>query len=227
MFDAIAPVYDRLNTVMTAGSDGRWREAAARATGLGPGDRGLDVACGTGKLSAVLARRVGPFGRVVGVDVSPGMLTLARATFADLVQVEFVEGDALRLPFPDRTFDAASIAFGLRNLADFEAGFREMARVVRPGGRIVCLELTLPRPRWWGRLFHATFRRAAPILGGLAGAHDAYRYLPGSLDGFPEADHLVDTMRSAGLRGVRYRRMGLGSVALHVGAVPHEGPPPT
>lgn len=220
MFGAIAPVYDRLNTLMTAGADGRWRSVAADATELRRGDSALDVACGTGKLSAVLAGRVGPFGRVVGLDVTPQMIELARRAHPDLVQLAFVEGDALGLPFEDGAFDAATIAFGLRNLADFEAGFREMARVVRPGGRVVCLELTLPRPRLWGRLFHAGFRRIAPILGGLAGAPDAYGYLPASLDGFPDAERLAATMRTAGLSGVRYRRLGLGSVALHVGTVP-------
>lgn len=223
MFGAIAPVYDRINTVMTVGADGRWRAAAADATGVRTGDAAIDVACGTGKLAAVLAARVGPFGRVVGLDVTPEMLELARGAYPDLVQLRFVEGDALALPFADDTFDAATIAFGLRNLADFEAGFREMARVVRPGGRVVCLELTLPRPRIWGRVFHATFRRAAPILGGLFRARGAYGYLPASLDGFPDADRLVATMRAAGLAGVRYRRFGLGSVALHVGTVPPAG----
>jgi demethylmenaquinone methyltransferase / 2-methoxy-6-polyprenyl-1,4-benzoquinol methylase len=224
MFGAIAPVYDRLNTIMTAGADRRWRSAAGDAAGLGKGDRAIDVACGTGKLTAMLGTHVGPFGRVVGLDVAPGMLDRARRAHADLVQVEFVEGDALALPFDAGAFDAATIAFGLRNLADFEAGFREMARVVRPGGRVVCLELTLPRPGWWGRLFHATFRRAAPFLGAVAGTGSAYRYLPRSLDGFPDADRLVRTMRAAGLAGVRYRRFGLGSVALHVGTVPPGAP---
>jgi demethylmenaquinone methyltransferase / 2-methoxy-6-polyprenyl-1,4-benzoquinol methylase len=177
------------------------------------------VACGTGKLTVALAERVGPFGRVVGVDLSAGMLERARLTRPDLVQVAFIEGDALALPFEDGGFDAATIAFGLRNLADFEAGFRELARVVHPGGRVVCLELTLPRPRWWGWLFHGTFRRVTPVLGGLAGARDAYRYLPMSLDGFPDADAMAGTMRAAGLLGVRYRRLGLGTVAMHVGVV--------
>lgn len=219
MFDRIAPVYDRLNTLMTGGADGRWRRAAVAATALGHGGTAVDVACGTGKLTVALAERVGPFGRVVGVDLSEAMLERARATRPELEQLVFIRGDALDLPLPDGAFDAATIAFGLRNLADFEAGFRELARVVRPGGRVVCLELTMPRPRWWGRLFHGTFRRIAPALGGLAGARDAYRYLPSSLDGFPDADTLALTMRSAGLLGVRYRRLGLGTVALHVGAV--------
>lgn len=220
MFDRIAPVYDRMNTVMTFGADGRWRRAAVRAASLAPGDRAVDVACGTGKLTAELAARVGPFGRVVGVDLAPRMIELARASQPDLVQLEFRVGNALALPFEDGTFDAATIGFGLRNLSDFGAGFRELARVVRPGGRVVCLELSVPRPRWWGRLFHGTFRRAAPLLGSVFGERGAYGYLPASLDGFPDADDLAATMRAAGMDDVSFRRLGLGSVALHVGTAP-------
>jgi demethylmenaquinone methyltransferase/2-methoxy-6-polyprenyl-1,4-benzoquinol methylase len=223
MFDRIAPVYDRLNTVMTAGADGGWRRLAVEATAVTSGASAVDVACGTGKLTAALAEAVGPAGRVVGVDLSPGMLDRARAVFGELPGVSFVLGDALALPLEDDGFDAATIAFGMRNLADFEAGFRELARVVRPGGHVVCLELTMPRPAWWGWLFHASFRRAAPLLGGFAGVPDAYRYLPTSLDGFPDARALARTMRSAGLVDVHVRRLGLGSVALHSGTVPAAG----
>ena len=219
MFDDIAPVYDRLNTLMTFGGDGRWRRAAVLATRLRAGDRGIDVACGTGKLTTAIAVAVGPFGHAVGIDLSPRMVELARAGQPAVVQLEFREGNALSLPFGPASFDAATIGFGMRNLADFEAGFRELARVVRPGGRVVCLELSMPRPRWWGNLFHGTFRRVAPVLGALFGRRDAYRYLPTSLDGFPEASHLADTMRAAGLVDVSYRRLGLGSVALHTGTV--------
>jgi demethylmenaquinone methyltransferase/2-methoxy-6-polyprenyl-1,4-benzoquinol methylase len=223
MFDQIAPVYDRLNTVMTLGADGRWRRAAVAAAGLAPGDRAIDVACGTGKLASALAERVGSLGRVVGVDLAPSMVAHARRRQPGLPQLEFQVGNALALAFEAGTFDAATIAFGLRNLAGFEAGFRELARVVRPGGRVVCLELTVPRPRWWGRAFHAAFRRLAPVLGGLAGQRSAYRYLPASLDGFPDPSQLADSMRTAGLVEIRWRRLGLGTVALHVGSVP--GPP--
>lgn len=220
MFDEIAPVYDRLNTLMTFGSDGRWRNAAVDATAIGYGDAVLDVACGTGKLAAELATVVGPFGRVVGVDLSPGMIAAARGAHRDIVQLEFSVGDALRLPAPDETFDAATIAFGLRNLPDYAGGFRELRRVVRPGGRVVCLELTIPRPRWWGALYLATFRRFAPILGSLFGQVSAYRYLPASLDNFPDPDRIAATMRAVGLEAVSFRRLGLGAVALHVGTVP-------
>ncbi len=220
MFDHIAPVYDRMNTIMTAGSDGRWRRAAVAATGITADSSVLDVACGTGKLAAALAQEVGPFGRVVGIDLAPGMIDIARETHRDVVQLEFRVGNALALPFGDGEFDAATIAFGLRNLSDFEAGFREMARVVRPGGWVVCLELSMPRPRWWGRTFHALFRRAAPLAGAVFGRRGAYAYLPASLDGFPLPERLALTMRRAGLVDVSYRRLGLGSVALHRGRVP-------
>jgi demethylmenaquinone methyltransferase / 2-methoxy-6-polyprenyl-1,4-benzoquinol methylase len=219
MFDQIAPVYDRVNTLMTFGADGRWRRGAVDAARLSPGGSVIDVACGTGKLAAELADRVGPFGRVLAVDLSPGMIARASTTYRDLVQLEFKLGNALQLPAGDGEFDAATIAFGLRNLAAFEAGFRELRRVVRPGGMVVCLELTMPRPRWWGRFFHGAFRRFAPLAGRLFGRAAAYRYLPASLEGFPDAEELATTMRAAGLGQVAYRRLGLGSVALHTGVV--------
>lgn len=220
MFDGIAPVYDRMNTIMTLGLDAGWRRAAVNATATAAGDRVVDVACGTGKLAAALADRVGPFGRVVGVDLSAGMVAQGSRAYRDVVQLEFAVANALQLPFDSGSFDAATIAFGLRNLSDFEAGFREMARVVRPGGRVVCLELTLPRPRALGRAYHAVFRRMAPFIGGFFGRREAYQYLPDSLDGFPDPDRLVTTMRDAGLANAGFQRLGLGTVALHVGTVP-------
>jgi demethylmenaquinone methyltransferase/2-methoxy-6-polyprenyl-1,4-benzoquinol methylase len=223
MFDAIAPVYDRVNTLMTAGGDGRWRRAAADAAGLEPGGAAIDVACGTGKLSSTLAERVGPFGRVVGIDLAPAMVAAAAEAYGDLVQLSFRVGNALALPLPDGEFDAATIAFGLRNLADFEAGFREMARVVRPGGRVVCLELTMPPQRGWGRVFRSSFGRMAPIIASAFGHGREYRYLPRSLDGFPDATLLATTMRAAGLADVTFRRLALGAVALHAGRVPGPG----
>jgi len=219
MFDEIAPVYDRVNTLMTAGGDGRWRRAAAAATRLEPGGAALDVACGTGKLSASLAERVGPFGRTVGVDLSPAMVALATQTYGDLIQLSFRVGNALELPFAAGEFDAATIAFGLRNLADFEAGFRELARVVRPNGRVVCLELSMPPQRGWGRIFRSMFGRLAPLMAGAFGHGATYRYLPSSLDGFPDAVVLAETMGRAGLVDVTFRRLALGAVALHTGRV--------
>jgi demethylmenaquinone methyltransferase / 2-methoxy-6-polyprenyl-1,4-benzoquinol methylase len=224
MFDDIAPVYDRMNTVMTLGSDRGWRRAALAATRLQPGGAVIDLACGTGKLSEELAARVGPFGRVLGVDLSAGMIEQARRAYPDLVQLKFLVANALGVPVPDAQFDAATIAFGLRNLPDFEAGFREMRRLVRPGGWVVCLELSMPRPREWARVYHWLFRRSAPLLGSLSGRRTAYRYLPDSLDGFPRADGLAATMRRAGLVDVSYRRLALGAVALHTGRRPETEP---
>jgi demethylmenaquinone methyltransferase/2-methoxy-6-polyprenyl-1,4-benzoquinol methylase len=219
MFDSIAPVYDRMNTIMTAGLDGRWRRAAVRAARVSPGGSALDVACGTGKLTAALGAAVGPTGRVVGVDLSTAMLEEARRAFGELGQVEFVAGNALDLPFEANVFDAATIAFGLRNLASFEDGFREMARVVRPGGRVVCLELTTPRPKIAGRFYSAVFGRMAPSVGRVFGRREAYAYLPHSLDGFPNAEELAETMRQVGLANVTVRRLALGALALHSGEV--------
>ena len=221
MFDSIAPAYDRMNSLMTLGRDSAWRRAARDATDLRTGDAAIDVACGTGKLAALLAEGVGPFGRVEAVDLSEEMIGRGRRVFRDLVQLHFRVGNALALPFGDGEFDAATIAFGLRNLADYEAGFREMARVVRPGGTVVCLELSLPRRRTYARLYHAMFRHVAPLAGALVARRaGAYRYLPDSLDAFPSAEQLAATMRAAGLVDVAYRRLTTGVVALHRGRVP-------
>jgi demethylmenaquinone methyltransferase/2-methoxy-6-polyprenyl-1,4-benzoquinol methylase len=220
MFDEIAPVYDRVNTLMTLGTDEAWRRRACDAAELRDGDTAIDVACGTGKLSVMLAECVGPFGHVEGVDLSAAMIERAQAEHRAYVQLHFSVANALELPFGDGRFDAATIAFGLRNLADFEAGFRELARVVRPGGRVVCLELSVPPRRAWARLYGALFRRAAPLLAGLAGgSRTAYRYLPDSLVGFPGAEELAGRMRSAGLADVRFWRLAAGAVVLHRGIV--------
>lgn len=222
MFDAVAPVYDRLNTVMTLGIDGRWRRRALAETRLRPGEAALDACCGTGKLAALLAERVGPFGRVEGVDLSPVMIERASEAYHGLVQVAFQVGNALALPFADDEFDAATIGFGLRNLSDFAAGFRELARVVRPGGRVVCLELSLPSSRLWAKVYHSAFRHTAPLAARLLGGQgEAYEYLPASLEGFPDADVLAGHMRDAGLADVRYARMGTGVVCIHRGTVPN------
>ena len=219
MFDAIAPVYDRANTLMTVGLDGRWRRAAVKAARLAPGNRAIDVACGTGKLTAALAGAVGPEGNVVGVDLSPAMLSEARRAVGDLPGLEFVLGNALALPAVDDSFDAATIAFGMRNLASFEDGFREMARVVRSGGRVVCLELSVPPSRLMGRFYSAVFRVTAPAMGAIFRRRAAYSYLPHSLDGFPRAEEIVAMMERAGLRDVKFRRFAFGAAALHVGIV--------
>jgi demethylmenaquinone methyltransferase/2-methoxy-6-polyprenyl-1,4-benzoquinol methylase len=216
MFDRISPAYDRMNRIMSLGMDGSWRALAVRCADVHPGDAALDVCCGTGDLALALHAAVSPGGRVVGLDFSSAMLDAARRKSG---AVEWTQGDALALPFPDHTFAAATIGFGMRNLADHLLGFRELARVVAPGGRVVCLELTDPPP-WAAPFARLWTDRAVPLLGRvLAREADAYRYLPASVHRFPPADALAAIMHEAGLRRVRYRRLSGGAVALHVGTV--------
>jgi demethylmenaquinone methyltransferase / 2-methoxy-6-polyprenyl-1,4-benzoquinol methylase len=217
MFDRISPSYDRMNRLMSMGLDGRWRRRAVREAAVAPGDHVLDVCCGTGDLAIELRRAVGPSGRVVGLDFSPQMLDVARGKTG---QVEWVQGDALALPFADGEFAAATVAWGVRNLADHEQGFREMARVVRPGGRVVCLEMSTPPP--WAAPFSRIWTdRAVPLLGrAIAHDADAYSYLPESVHRFPDAPGLAAVMRAGGLDDVRFQRLMLGVVAVHVGTVP-------
>jgi demethylmenaquinone methyltransferase / 2-methoxy-6-polyprenyl-1,4-benzoquinol methylase len=212
MFDRIAPVYDAMNHVMTAGLDRRWRKLAAEEV-VWPGDRVLDACCGTGDL-AVAAERRG--GRVVGLDFSAKMLERARKKSG---AIEWVQGDALALPFGDGEFDAATVGFGVRNLADLEGGLRELARVLRPGGKAAILEITRPR----GILkpfFRLWFDGVVPVLGRVLPGGEAYTYLPASVRRFPGPDDLSALLESAGFEDVRYRMLGGGIVALHVGSRP-------
>jgi demethylmenaquinone methyltransferase / 2-methoxy-6-polyprenyl-1,4-benzoquinol methylase len=208
MFDRIAPVYDVMNHVMTAGLDRRWRKLAVQQV-VWPGDRVLDACCGTGDL-AVEAERRG--GRVVGLDFSGRMLERARKKSG---AIEWVQGDALALPFADGEFDAATVGFGVRNLADLEAGLRELARVLRPGGKLAVLEITRPR----GVLkpfFRLWFDVVVPLAGRVLPGGKAYTYLPASVRRFPAPDDLTALMERAGFADVGYRLLGGGIVALHV-----------
>jgi demethylmenaquinone methyltransferase/2-methoxy-6-polyprenyl-1,4-benzoquinol methylase len=220
MFDELAPVHDRMATILSLGLDRRWRAAVVAEARLAGGDSAIDVAAGTGLLAAELADRVGPFGRIVAVDLSPAMVERGAARARDIVQLEFLLGDALALPFEDGRFGAATIAFGLGALTDPTAGLRELRRVVRPGGRVVCLEPTMPNPRWWGRVQHRTARRLAPLAVSVAARRDAYHRLTALVRNVPDADTLADLLRATGLVDVHYRRLGLGAVALHAGTVP-------
>jgi demethylmenaquinone methyltransferase/2-methoxy-6-polyprenyl-1,4-benzoquinol methylase len=220
LFDDIAPVYDRLSRIASFGRDRRWRAAAVDACALGAGDAVVDVFAGTGRLAAALADRVGPFGRVVAVDFSPRMVERGTVRNRDIVQLEFVQADARSLPFDDGRFDAATVSFGLRTLPDVGLALAEMRRVVRPGGRVVCLERVMPRPRIWGRTYRAAVRRLVPLTGAMSGRRAAYSRLESSLERVPEATELSDAMRSAGLVEVTYRRFWLGAVALLVGVTP-------
>ncbi|HEV3002099.1 MAG TPA: ubiquinone/menaquinone biosynthesis methyltransferase [Solirubrobacteraceae bacterium] len=211
MFDRIAGVYDLMNGVMTAGLHHRWRARAADLARVGPGTRALDVATGTGDLAVELASRGA---EVVGMDFSERMLELARAKAPGLT---FEAGDAQALAYPDGSFDAATVGFGARNFGDLRLGLSEMARVVRPGGRVVVLEITTPTRPPLSTFFRLWFDRAVPALGRLAGDPDAYTYLPASVKRFPDARGLAAIMASAGLRDVGWVLTAGGIIAIHHG----------
>jgi demethylmenaquinone methyltransferase / 2-methoxy-6-polyprenyl-1,4-benzoquinol methylase len=215
MFDRIAGLYDRMNTVMTAGLHHHWRRRAADLAAVGPGSRALDVATGTGDLAIELAGRIAPGGEVVGSDFSVRMLELARAKAP---QIRFEQANALALPYADGEFDAATVGFGARNFSDLEQGLREMARVVRPGGRVVVLEITTPTRPPLSTFFELWFDKAVPALGRLAGDAQAYSYLPSSVRRFPAPDELAAIMSRCGMRDIRYILTAGGIIALHVGA---------
>ena len=219
MFDRIARVYDPMNLVISAFQEPRWRKRIVAASGAQPGGRILDVATGTGKVAADLHARVQPGGSVLAVDISPGMIEVARRRFAGRTGLEFVAGDAMALPAEDGTFDAATIAFGMRNLPDYRRGFAEMTRCVRPGGRVVCLEIARPE-RCLARILQFWFDRIVPVMGRLAGQGDAYGYLVRSVKGYPGPDRIAAIMREAGLQDVRWQGLTGGIVTLHVGTVP-------
>jgi demethylmenaquinone methyltransferase / 2-methoxy-6-polyprenyl-1,4-benzoquinol methylase len=214
MFDRIASFYDVMNSVMTAGLHHRWRARAADLAALAPGGRALDVATGTGDLAVELARRVEPDGEVVGSDFSEEMLALARRKAPAL---RFEWGNALELPYETGTFDAATVGFGARNFSDLERGLGEMARVVRPGGRVVVLEITTPQRPPLSTFFRLWFDRIVPILGRLTGESVAYSYLPSSVRRFPAPEGLAAAMERAGLRDIRWILTAGGIIAIHVG----------
>jgi demethylmenaquinone methyltransferase/2-methoxy-6-polyprenyl-1,4-benzoquinol methylase len=216
MFDRIARVYDLMNSVMTAGLHHRWRERAADLARVGPGARALDVACGTGDLALALARRVGPSGEVVGSDFSEAMLERARGKSS---AVRWEWANALELPYPDDGFDAATVGFGARNFSDLDRGLAEMARVVRPGGRVVVLEITTPQRPPLSTFFSIWFDRVVPLLGRLTGDPEAYVYLPSSVKRFPAPEALAGRMVAAGLDEVRWILTAGGIIALHSGTV--------
>jgi demethylmenaquinone methyltransferase/2-methoxy-6-polyprenyl-1,4-benzoquinol methylase len=213
MFDRIAGVYDVMNSVMTAGMHQRWRERAVELARVGPGSSALDVATGTGDL-AVALRAAGA--EVVGCDFSEEMLARARRKAPS---VRFEWADALALPYEDDSFDAATVGFGARNFSDLRKGLSEMVRVVRPGGRVVVLEITTPQKPPLSTFFSLWFDRAVPALGRLAGDESAYSYLPSSVKRFPDPRSLAGELAAAGLEEIRWVVTAGGIIAIHGGTV--------
>ncbi len=222
MFGSIARRYDLMNTLMTGGMHHRWRRLGLEAARLKPGDAALDVCCGTGDFSFLLFEAVGPLGSVTGVDFSRRMLEVAREKARRRGRpVDFRWGDATSLGFSDGTFDAVTVGFGVRNIPDIGRAFAEMARVVRPGGRVVCLEITRPSQKPFEQFYGIWFDRLVPALGRVISRDgSAYSYLPSSVRRFPPAPELADIMRAAGLADVSYRLLAGSIIAIHWGSVP-------
>ena len=223
MFDRIAQRYDRLNAVMSLGMHHYWRRQLAKMASRDIYGEALDIATGTGDSAIALLKQT-DVTRVIGLDFSPGMLGFAREKIKrkDLaVTLDLIEGDALSLPFGNNIFSCVTIAWGLRNLADYSAGLREMARVVKPGGRVAILDMTpLGVPKLLRGPFRWYFHRVTPLLGRwLAKEREAYAYLPVSVDDFPDAEKLRNLMIGCGMQDVKYSYCGFGTQALHVGTV--------
>ena len=220
MFGRIARCYDFMNRLMTLGRDRAWRRYVARQAALPQKGLALDVATGTADLALALTRRYS-HGRVVGVDFCPEMIDMGRvkvATAGENPRIRFIIGDALRLPFTDGCFDAVTSGFALRNVADIPWAFTEMSRVVKMGGRVICLEIAKPTLPIFRQLFHIYFYRLVPLLGKvIADQENAYYYLPNSLTHFLSLEELKAVMEGVGLGKVRYQRLMLGTVAVHVG----------
>lgn len=217
MFDRIAGFYDVMNSVMTAGLHHRWRSRAVDLAQVGPGSQVLDVATGTGDLAIELARRVAPTGTVIGSDFSDAMLDRARQKQSDAATLTWEWGNALDLPYAAARFDAATVGFGARNFSDLDQGLSEMARVVKPGGKVVVLEITTPRKPPLSTFYRVWFDRVVPLIGRVTGEDEAYTYLPNSVRRFPGPEGLAAAMTRAGLTDVRWILTAGGIIALHVG----------
>lgn len=220
MFDRIAGRYDLMNSVMTAGLHDEWRERAVEIAGVGPGSHVLDVATGTGDLAFELAKKVAPGGSVTASDFSEGMLAVAREKQADALkgidaEVVFEQGDALNLKYDDNTFDAVTVGFGVRNFSDLAAGLTDMARVVRPGGRFVILEISQPHKAPLKQFYKAWFDGVVPFLGRFAGEDSAYTYLPNSVKRFAKPQELAAVLEAAGTTDVKWVALAGGIITIH------------
>ncbi|MCS6830221.1 MAG: bifunctional demethylmenaquinone methyltransferase/2-methoxy-6-polyprenyl-1,4-benzoquinol methylase UbiE [Armatimonadota bacterium] len=223
MFARIAPRYDLLNSLLSLRIHHYWRNVAAREANLQQGDTALDVCTGTADLAVRLARDVGTSGTVIGVDFCEPMLRLgwskARKRSGQR-QITLVLGDALQLPFASGSFQAVTVAFGIRNVVDIRKAFAEMWRVLKPGGRVVCLEFSRPRRQPFRAIYHFYFHRLLPGIGGLFSHRDAYTYLPTSVQYFPEREQLAHIMREVGFTAVTWRELTMGIVCIHSGVKP-------
>lgn len=221
LFGRIAGFYDLLNRLMSFGLDISWRKKAARYLALGTGETGLDLGTGTGDLALTVIRRSGPGTRMIGMDITPEMLAQGQRKIQRLGLQDSIElriGDAEHIDLPDNSVDGCCSAFTVRNLTDIQQGFREMLRVVRPGGRVVCLEISHPPGKIFGALFYFYFYKLAPLFGTIiAKAFEEYNYLPNSLTTFPDAPKLKHIMEEAGWTNVHFHYLSGGMVALHVG----------
>lgn len=218
MFDSVAPAYDLTNTVLSAGNDHLWRIATTRAVNPAPGERILDVAAGTGTSSASLARSGA---HVVAADFSPGMIAVGRTRQAGNDRIEFVQADAMALPFEDDSFDAVTVSFGLRNVAEPRTALAEFFRVVKPGGRVVICEFSTPPQKLLAAAYDLYLAKVMPAIVGLASSNDpAYDYLGDSIRAWPEQKVVASWLRAAGFERVAYKDLTFGIVALHRGIKP-------
>jgi demethylmenaquinone methyltransferase/2-methoxy-6-polyprenyl-1,4-benzoquinol methylase len=221
LFGRIARIYDPMNRLMSFGLDRYWRARAARYLALATGETGLDLGAGTADLSIAVINASGPGTHMIGMDITPEMLDQGRTKLARLGlqdRIELRVGDAEHIDLPDNSVDGCCSAFTVRNLIDIRQGFREMLRVVRPGGRVVCLEISHPPGKIFGGLFYFYFYKLAPLFGTLIGkAFEEYNYLPNSLTTFPDAPTLKMMMEEVGWSDVRFYRPSRGIVAIHVG----------
>ncbi|GHO76327.1 demethylmenaquinone methyltransferase [Ktedonobacter sp. SOSP1-85] len=224
LFGRIAGIYDLMNRLMSLGLDPYWRKRAARYLALATGETGLDLGAGTADLSISVIRNSGPGTHMIGMDITPEMLEvgekkLRRMGLQD--RIELRVGDAENIDLPDNSVDGCCSAFTVRNLTNIGRGFSEMLRVVRPGGRVVCLEISHPPGKIFGTLFYLYFYKLAPLFGTILGkAFEEYNYLPNSLTTFPKAPRVKEIMEEAGWSDVRYYYLNGGLVAIHVGTKP-------